>query len=220
MSPPEIWGPPVWTFFHTLAEKINEDYFHTIKFSLFFIIKRICNFLPCPECSQHASRFLARINVQAIKDKNQFKQMLHLFHNTVNKRKRKPLFAFENTNKYKNYNLGATFNNFIKVYHTKGNMNLLAESFQRSLLIKDLKKWIMTNHAFFKPSKIAIQNKTIIDNPNENNVAIINNISDKDDSTIIINNKDIIGDNKKEDNTKDEARSDDNATNEDTNDKL
>ena len=26
MSPPEIWGPPVWTFFHTLAEKLNEDY--------------------------------------------------------------------------------------------------------------------------------------------------------------------------------------------------
>lgn len=92
MSPPEIWGPPVWTFFHTLAEKINEDYFHKIKFSLFFIIKRICNFLPCPECSQHASRFLARINVQAIKDKNQFKQMLHLFHNTVNKRKKRGFF--------------------------------------------------------------------------------------------------------------------------------
>jgi hypothetical protein len=200
MSPPEIWGPPVWTFFHTLAEKINEDYFHKIKFSLFFIIKRICNFLPCPECSQHASRFLARINVQAIKDKNQFKQMLHLFHNTVNKRKRKQLFNFEHTNKYKNYNLGATFNNFIKVYHTKGNMNLLAESFQRSLLIKDLKKWIMTNHTFFKPSKLGTQNKTIVHNPNENKVSVINNISDKDDNNIIINNKDIIGDNTKDDN--------------------
>ena len=79
-------------------------------------------------------------------------------------------------------------------------MNLLAESFQRSLLIKDLKKWIMTNHTFFKPSKLATQNKTIVDNPNENKVSVINNISDKDDNNIIINNKDIIGDNTKDDN--------------------
>ena len=220
MSPPEIWGPPVWTFFHTLAEKINEDYFHKIKFSLFFIIKRICNFLPCPECSQHASRFLARINVQAIKDKNQFKQMLHLFHNTVNKRKKKAFFSFENTNKYKNYNLGATFNNFIKVYHTKGNMNLIAESFQRSLLIKDLKKWIMNNHIFFKPSKITKQNNTIVDNSNDNKVAVINNISEKDDNTIIINNKDIIGDNTKDEDTKDEDTKDDNRKVEDTKDDI
>ena len=31
MSPPEIWGPPVWTFFHTLAENINEEGFSNIK---------------------------------------------------------------------------------------------------------------------------------------------------------------------------------------------
>ena len=24
MSPPEVWGPPIWTLFHVLAEKINE----------------------------------------------------------------------------------------------------------------------------------------------------------------------------------------------------
>ena len=42
MAPPEIWGPPVWNFIHTLAEKVNEDYFNVIKTSLFSIIKRIC----------------------------------------------------------------------------------------------------------------------------------------------------------------------------------
>jgi hypothetical protein len=126
--------------------------------------------------------------------------MLHLFHNTVNKRKKKPFFAFENTNKYKNYNLGATFNNFIKVYHTKCNMNLLAESFQRSLLIKDLNNWIMKNYIFFKPSKRSKQNSTIVNNSNDNNFTAINNTSNKDDDTIIINNKNIISDNTKHDN--------------------
>lgn len=154
MSPPEIWGPPIWTFFHTLAEKVNDETFQKIKFSLFFFIKRICNFLPCPECSQHATQFLGRININAIQNKNQFKQMLCLFHNTVNKRKNKQKFAFENMTKYKYYNVGVTFNNFIKVYNTKGNMNLIAESFQRNLLINDFKKWLVDNHKHFLTKKV------------------------------------------------------------------
>lgn len=165
MSPPEKWGPPIWTFFHTLAEKVNDETFHKIKFSLFSLIKRICNFLPCPECSQHASQFLGRININAIQNKNQFKQMLCLFHNTVNKRRNKGIFPFENINKYKLYNVGATFNNFIKVYHTKGNMNLLAESFQRNLLINDLRKWLINNHKFFCSPKIKLSQ---LNNPTTN----------------------------------------------------
>ena len=153
MSPPEIWGPPIWTFFHTLAEKVNEKAFPNIKIGMFFFIKRICNFLPCPECSQHAKVFLGRINVNVIKNKDHFKEMLWFFHNAVNKRKRKTFFPFENVNKYKNYNLGVAFNNFIDVYHTKGNMNLIAESFQRTLVMKDLQQWLISNHKCFIPIK-------------------------------------------------------------------
>ena len=45
MSPPEVWGPAVWTLFHTLAEKINEKAFPFIKGQLFGQIKRICLYL-------------------------------------------------------------------------------------------------------------------------------------------------------------------------------
>jgi hypothetical protein len=41
----------------------------------------------------------------------------------------------------------------VSVYHTKGNMNLIAESFQRNLLIKELKVWLISNHKYFKSSK-------------------------------------------------------------------
>jgi hypothetical protein len=167
MPPPEIWGPPIWTFFHTLAEKVNEDEFPKIKLILFSYIKRICNFLPCPECSSHAYQFLAKVNVNLIKTKDDFKNMLYVFHNAVNKRKQKPLFNHTDINKYKYNNIGSTFNNFISVYHTKGNMNLIAESFQRNLLVKDLKNWLINNHKYFKSNKSAssqnnneIQNKT------------------------------------------------------------
>jgi len=160
MPPPEIWGPPIWTLFHTLADHINEDFFGNIKHSLFSFIRRICNFLPCPECSQHATMFLAKVNINKINSKTDFKNMLYIFHNTVNKRKRKQLYNYANIEKYKKYNIGAAFNKFVSVYHTKGNMNLIAESFQRNLLVGDFKKWLFQNHKYFKPSKQIVKNNT------------------------------------------------------------
>ena len=63
MSPPEVWGPAVWTLFHTLIEKVNDQAYPFIKVQLFGQIRRICGFLPCPECSSDATIFLAKVNV-------------------------------------------------------------------------------------------------------------------------------------------------------------
>jgi hypothetical protein len=169
MSPPEIWGPPIWTFFHTLAENINEERFLNIKPSLFFFIKRICNYLPCPDCSHHASYFLAKVNINKIMTKNDFKNMLYVFHNTVNKRKKKPFFNHANLEKYKKYNVGSTFNHFASVYHTKGNMNLIAESFQRKILLSELKTWLIKNYKYFKPTKKHIEPNNNTTNENTTN---------------------------------------------------
>ena len=102
MSPPEIWGPAVWTLFHTLAEKVNELAFPFIKVQLFSQIKRICSFLPCPECSNDATKFLERININNIKSKYEFKNTIYLFHNWVNAKKKKPLFNYSNIEIYNN----------------------------------------------------------------------------------------------------------------------
>jgi len=153
MSPPEVWGPPIWTFFHTLAENVNEDAFPKIKFSLFHQIKKICSLLPCPDCSQDAIRFLIKVDINKINTKTEFINMLYFFHNSVNKRKKKPLFNHENLNKYKNINIINSFNHFVSVYHTKGNMNQIAESFQRKLLLNDLKKWVVKYHKLFSTNK-------------------------------------------------------------------
>ena len=69
MSPPEVWGPAVWTLFHTLAEKIDENAYPHLVNSLFNVIVRICKFLPCPECAKDASNFLAKINIKEINKK-------------------------------------------------------------------------------------------------------------------------------------------------------
>jgi hypothetical protein len=142
---PETWGPPTWTLFHTLAEKIHEDTFQILGPQLFYHIKKICANLPCPECSQHASTFLAKINFNGIKSKTDFKNMLCFFHNTVNYRKKKPVFDVTGLEKYKEYNVINVYNKFVSVYHTKGNMKLIADSFQRKLVLVDFKKWLMQN---------------------------------------------------------------------------
>ena len=153
MSPPEVWGPPVWTLFHTLIEKLNPNAYNGVIPSLFGMIKQICKMLPCPECSKDASNFLAKLKLSDYKNKIDFKNMLYLFHNYVNVKKRKPLYNYTNIDKYANLNLIHVINNFIINYNTKGNMNLLADSFQRQLIIKNFKIWFNGFRlAFVKPT--------------------------------------------------------------------
>ena len=143
MSPPEVWGPAVWTLFHTLSAKINEDAYPQVSLSLFKMITSICKFLPCPECSSHASTFLAKINLSDLKTKADFKNTFYLFHNSVNSKKRKHLFKYSNLDVYGTYRLVGVVNNFIAKYNTKGNMKLIAESFQRQLIIKQFRSWFV-----------------------------------------------------------------------------
>jgi len=67
----------------------------------------------------------------------------------VNYRKKKPAFNQILLNKYEKMNVITAYNNFVSVYHTKGNMKLLAESFQRKLILKDFRQWFMNNISNF-----------------------------------------------------------------------
>ena len=190
MSPPEIWGPAVWTLFHTLIEKLNNDAYSFVINSMFNMIVRICKYLPCPDCSNDASIFLAKINLNNIKTKSEFKNMIYLFHNWVNVKKKKQLYNFTDLNKYANLNLVNVINNFIKHYHTKGNMNLIAESFQRSLIIKDFLKWIKYYSKAF--SNNLIQNIPLNQKPvlevNNNVLEENNNVTEENNNVTEVNN--------------------------------
>lgn len=168
MSPPGVWGPSVWSLLHVLSERINENAFPFLFPQLFQFIKRICANLPCPDCAMDATIFLAKVKVQNIKTKSDLINLLYVFHNYVNKKKYKPLFNYGNLNIYKKLKLANVLNNFIINFNTKGNMNLIAESFQRQLLLKDFKKWMHYNiRAFIPvnkpidiPDQPSIENKT------------------------------------------------------------
>jgi len=142
MSPPEVWGPPIWTLFHTLSCQINNT--ELLK-PLFMYIQRICRFLPCPECSNDATSFLRKVRLADIQTVDDISMAMYLLHNHVNKKKNKSLYSYSQMNKYKSYNLIAVFKNFVRVYNTRGNMNMINDDFQRNMIISEFKKWLGTN---------------------------------------------------------------------------
>jgi hypothetical protein len=149
--PISTWGPPTWIFLHTFAEKIKDDAeFRLVKQDIWNFIVQICKNLPCPTCSAHSSNILKKVNVEMIKSKQDLKNVLFLFHNAVNQSKGKPAFQLSDLDEsYKSNKLIETYNNFINIFQTKGNMSLLTDSFQRKILVAKLKSWIQTNYKFF-----------------------------------------------------------------------
>lgn len=150
MSPIGLWGPEIWNFFHTMAEKIKEDDFITLGPQLFYHIKRICSHLPCPACSEHAKRFFKNAPPNAFSTKKGLKEGLFVFHNVVNRRKQKPIQSLELLDQYKTHNVVRAYERFIRVYKTRGNMKLLTDSFQRQMIITDLKRWLLKNLKSFE----------------------------------------------------------------------
>jgi hypothetical protein len=146
---PSSWGPSTWIFMHTLTVKIKEDQFSIIAPRLIHQLIQICNHLPCPECAQHARHFWTKVNPAGIKTKQDLIHLIFMFHNMVNQRKRMPLFKYENMEQYKDMNLINTYNNFIRNFNTRGNMNLISEAFHRNLMLSNLKKWLMSHLVYF-----------------------------------------------------------------------
>lgn len=145
MAPPEVWGPPIWTFFHTITTKIKGDLDANVYKGLFRIIKTICKNLPCPLCSTDATIFLSKINEDVINSKQKLINNIYIFHNYVNSKTSKKLFNYNMILNYDKLDLAVTIRQFIRAYNTAGNMNLLNESFQRQLTIKELRRWIRSN---------------------------------------------------------------------------
>ena len=146
---PNQWGPPTWRLFHIMAEKIKEDKYPIIGMQLYSHIVQICYQLPCPECAEHAKLFLSKINANNLKTKHDLKNMLYVFHNAVNNRKKMPFYKYEDLEIYKNKNIIQAFNDFSKNFTSNGNMKLLADNFQRRQMLSTFKKWIMQNVSNF-----------------------------------------------------------------------
>ena len=149
MAPPEVWGPPIWIFFHTITARVKDGLDVNVYKGLFRIIKTICKNLPCPTCSTDATLFLSKINEDVINSKQKLINNIYIFHNYVNKKNNKQLFNYNKIVNYNQLDLAVVIRQFIRAYNTQGNMNLLNESFQRQLAVKEFRRWMRANISAF-----------------------------------------------------------------------
>jgi hypothetical protein len=123
------WGSITWILLHSISVQIHERHYAMVRHELFRLIVNLCNALPCPDCTEHASAYLR--NIQCPSTKQDFKVMLLSFHNVVNMRLRKPLYKFSDLEKYKTVNLKMCVPQFCTIllnqpYNPRFAMNKLA----------------------------------------------------------------------------------------------
>jgi len=148
------WGQPTWFLLHSIAEKINPERFEnkTTRQDVLNVIYTICTNLPCPECSEHAKKYLSQtVGYTNIRTKDELKDMLFHFHNYVNKHKKYEIFTKDELDeKYARANIKNIIYNFL-VHYQEGskNPNMISNELYRSRIISQLIEWFKTNITLF-----------------------------------------------------------------------
>jgi len=147
------WGPCSWYLFHTLAEKIKEEYFYEMKQEIVNMIKKICFKLPCPDCAGHASKKLGSLNINSINSKEDLKNVLLSFHNFVNVRTNKPQWNEQQLNeKYKLAKTTQVITYFIQIWRTPNpNPRLISYNFYKDMVLKEFINWWNIHNSKFNP---------------------------------------------------------------------
>jgi hypothetical protein len=139
----KAWAVPTWLILHTLAASIPEEKYSSLSQSLLYQLKNICAVLPCPDCAQHATQYLANLRLNHIPTKEAFKTVLWRFHNTVNAQTNKPVFPIESLSIYNRCNLRVMYGVFIHEF-TKPSRNpkLITDAMGRQRVIGSFKDWM------------------------------------------------------------------------------
>ena len=145
------WGPPTWTLLHIIPEKIDHDKFVKYKDSIIRLIVTICSNLPCPNCSQHASEYMKRVNFIAIKTPEDLKKMLFVFHNSVNQRKGYAQYSYDDMNKYVDLDYTTVVSEFMSHFQKKIYApNLMAQQIYRQSQVAIVKTWFKEHIDIFQ----------------------------------------------------------------------
>jgi hypothetical protein len=151
-KPKMKWGRPIWTFFHVSAHKIKPEYFNLIIKEYLNFILLVCNTLPCPVCSSHASEYLRSINLNNIKTKDDLINLFFTFHNSVNLRKGVQVLSREQAPSYENANTIIAIKMFVNAFEDKTrSVKLMADDLVRMRIVEKFKNWINANIQYFDP---------------------------------------------------------------------
>ena len=148
----KIWGTAVWTFFHTLAEKIHEDKYALLIQDIYSFIYRICEILPCGICSIPATKYLNNLDFnRQITCKEDFRTILAQFHNFVNIKTNAPIFHEKNLVIYAQNDVMKTYESLLKVLKPRVYIEVPYNKRHSTLkaLFEELHDWIVVNNDNF-----------------------------------------------------------------------
>ncbi len=143
----KIWGKYTWYLFHTMVEKIKEEYFEEEKNNLIGQIKNISANLPCPDCSEHASKLLNSYkNYHLIKSKENLINFIFEFHSIVNQKLEKDEFKKEDLKQYKETDLRKIVVLWNSNFKTVGvNTRMLTDTMRRNRIKNQFMQYIQNN---------------------------------------------------------------------------
>jgi hypothetical protein len=140
------WGIPIWIFLHSLAAQIDPAVYAQEKANLFSHIKNVFALLPCPDCAKHASTAISLVTLNSIQTRDDFKQMLWSFHNSVNARTRKPIYPYASLAIYEKCNLRILYGFFLReLKKPSNNSKLMMDSMARRNMLAKFETWLQAN---------------------------------------------------------------------------
>lgn len=143
------WGEPIWTFFHALAEQVVPARYAECRADLARIVREMSASLPCPECAAHATAYTQRVNWAALNTRDEFREMLRTYHNSVNARKGRAQFAAADlAARYGAVDMRAAAARALHYFegrHSLSNVGLAPHTFQRTRTAAAVRAWIAAN---------------------------------------------------------------------------
>jgi hypothetical protein len=109
---PNVWGPPGWTFLHTVTFQYPENPTDLDKQKYYTFFNSLKNVLPCPNCREHYHENFENIPIR-LESREDLIEWLIDIHNEVNKKNNKRIYTYKEVyNKYnKMYGLGGSKEN-------------------------------------------------------------------------------------------------------------
>jgi hypothetical protein len=150
-KPTMVWGEPIWTLFHTLAEKVSEESFVIVGKDLIDVIIKICSNLPCPNCTEHAKDYINKNKFINVNSRESLRNFLFDFHNSVNKRRGVALFEKDQLEeRYSNKEIVLVIKNFMNAFKDKHfSIRMIANDFHRNRTVNSLSVWFNSNIQYF-----------------------------------------------------------------------
>lgn len=149
------WGAATWILLHAMAEKVcggDAVQFARRREDILNVVFMICTNLPCPDCSEHAKKYLLNAQyMRTVATREDLRELLYRFHNAVNARKNKPIYSHDELlQRYATANWPNVVQNFFQHFSDKSkNTRYLATEMFRDRLILKLRTWFTENTAMF-----------------------------------------------------------------------